>query len=54
MALDEGTVMSGSLHVCSDDIMGGGLHIIAGESKTFLWPEEIATSLLFCGGPFDP
>jgi hypothetical protein len=48
--LDEGTVISGSLHVCTDDIMGGGLRIIAGKTKTCLWPKGRATSLLFCGG----
>jgi len=48
--LDEGTVMNGSLHVCTDDIMGGGLRIIASETKTCLWPKGRATSLLFCGG----
>ena len=47
--LDEGTVMSGSLHVCTDDIMGGGLRIIAGETKTCLWPKGRATSLFFVG-----
>jgi len=48
--LDEGAVMSGSLHVCTDDIMGGGIRIIAGKTETVIWPKGSATSLLFCGG----
>jgi hypothetical protein len=48
--MDEGAVMSGSLHVCTDDIMGGGIRIIAGKTETVIWPKASATSLLFCGG----
>ena len=34
--LDEGTVMSGSLHVCTDNIMGGGIRVIASKTETVI------------------
>ena len=46
--MNEGTVISASLHICTDDIMGGGLHILGGVGRTFCWSKGKATSLLFC------
>ena len=46
---DKGPVISASVHVCTEDIMGGGLRILGGECTTIHWPKGEATSLLFCG-----
>ena len=48
--VDEGSVISASVHVCTDDIRGGGLRILGAEGRTFEWPQKKALSLLFCGG----
>ena len=48
--VDEGSVISASVHVCTDDIRGGGLRILGAEGRTFEWPQRKAVSLLFCGG----
>ena len=48
--VDEGSVISASVHVCTDDIRGGGLRILGTEGRTFEWPQRKAVSLLFCGG----
>ena len=48
--VDEGSVISASVHVCTDDIRGGGLRILGAEGRTFQWPQRKAVSLLFCGG----
>ena len=45
--VDKGTVISASIYVCTDDIRGGGLRIISGEGRTFIWAKGSATSLLF-------
>jgi hypothetical protein len=48
--VDKGSVISASVHVCTDDIRGGGLRILGAEGRTFEWPQRKAVSLLFCGG----
>ena len=47
--VDKGTVISASVHVCTDDIRGGGLRIISGEGRTFIWDKGSVKSLLFSG-----
>ena len=44
---DKGPVISASVHVCTEDIMGGGLRFLGGECKTIHWPKGEATSLTF-------
>ena len=48
--MDKGSVISASVHVCTDDIRGGGIRILGAEGRTFEWPQKNALSLLFCGG----
>ena len=48
--VDKGTVISASVHVCTDGIRGGGFRILGAEGRTFEWPQRKAVSLLFCGG----
>ena len=48
--VDEGSVISASVHVCTDDIRGGGVRILGTKGRTFEWPQKKALSLLFCGG----
>ena len=45
--VDKGPVISASVHVCTDDIMGGGLRILGGECITIRWPKGEATSMIF-------
>ena len=44
---DKGPVISASVHVCTEDIMGGGLRILGGECITIRWPKGEATSMIF-------
>ena len=44
---DKGPVISASVHVCTEDIMGGGLRILGGECTTIHWPKGEAPSLTF-------